>query len=128
MLADAGDNARWSRGPAVTVNAAASVLPASLPVTVCGPAVVAEHEAPRQVPSGESEKVVNAVTSPSELLDASKPSAVYAWALPAAVVAVAGLITMWSTTAAFTSSEAVPLLSLFEPVTVCAPATDAVHV
>ena len=52
------------------------VLPPSLPVTVCGPATVAVQLAPVQDPSEEIEKLVEAVTSPSELFEASNP-----WAL-----------------------------------------------
>jgi len=44
------------------------------------------------------------------------------------IVAVAGLITMWSRLPAVTFSEAVPLLPLLVPVTVCAPAVEAVQV
>ena len=66
----------WSRLLAFTCSDAVLVLPASLPVTVCGPAAVAVQVAPVQEPFGAIEKVVRAVTSPSELLEASKPSAV----------------------------------------------------
>ena len=48
----------------------------SVPVTVWGPAVFDPHEAPLQLPSGAIVKVVSPVTSPSELLWESKPSAV----------------------------------------------------
>src|SRR5712691_2474351 len=82
---------------------------------------------PVQVPSGPIENVVKAVTSPSELFDASKPCAVYAWKPPAPIVALDGLITMWSRLPAPTCSEAVPVLPAFVPVTVCAPATEAVQ-
>ena len=42
--------------------------------------------------------------------------------------ALAGLTTMWSSPApAVTCREAVPVLPLFVPVTVCAPATEAVQ-
>ena len=78
----------------LTVSDAVSVFPASVPVTVCGPAAVAVQLAPVQVPSGAIENVVTAVTSPIELLAASNASAVYACEPPAEIVAVAGLITM----------------------------------
>ena len=51
--------------------------------------VLAVHE-----PSGPIEKLVLEVTSPSELLEASKPSAVYTCEPPATIVALAGLTTM----------------------------------
>ena len=76
MVAEAGESARWCSGPAVTVSAAVLVFPPSLPVTVCGPAVVAVQVAPVQLPSGPIEKVVDSVTSPRELFAESKPSAV----------------------------------------------------
>jgi len=91
-----GDKTRWSSGPTTTVREAVLVLPPSLPVTVCAPRAVAVHVLPVQEPLGAIEKVVAAVTSPRELPAASKPCAVYAWAAPAAMVALAGLITMWS--------------------------------
>ena len=47
-----------------------------------------------QDPFGPIEKVVLDVTSPSELLEASKPSAVYACEPPAVIDALAGLTTM----------------------------------
>ena len=68
--------------------------PPSLPVTVCAPADVAVQLAPVQDPFGPIEKVVKVVTSPSELFEASKPSAVYACEPPAAIDALEGLITM----------------------------------
>src|ERR671922_74207 len=91
-------------------------------------AVFAVHAAPVHEPSGRIENVVDEVTSPSELFPASKASAVYACEPPALIVADAGVITMWSSPPAVTLSEAVPVLPLFVPVTVCGPATDAVHV
>ena len=60
----------------LTVSVTALVLPASVPVTVCGPAVVAVQVAPVQEPSGEIVNVVCAVASPSELLELSNASAV----------------------------------------------------
>src|SRR3982751_2651544 len=128
MLADAGATTRWSRAAAVTVNEAVPVLPASVPVTVCGPLAVAAQLAPVHVPSGATEKVVNGVTSPSEFPDASKPSAVYVCEPPAPIVALAGLIAMRSRTPCTTSSDAVPVLPASVPVTVCVPATEAVQV
>ncbi len=94
IVAEAGESTRWSSAPAVTVSEAVLVFPESLPVTVCTPATVAVQLAPVQDPFGPIENVVEAVTSPSELLEASKPSAVYDCEPPAAVVALAGLITM----------------------------------
>jgi hypothetical protein len=44
------------------------------------------------------------------------------------MVAVAGLIAMWSSAPAPTCSDAVAVFVPFVPVTVCAPATDAVQV
>ena len=76
MTAEAGDSAKWSSAPAVTLNDAVPVLPPSFPVTVCTPAEVAVQLAPLHEPFGPIEKVVLAVTSPSEWFEASKPSAV----------------------------------------------------
>jgi hypothetical protein len=76
IVVDAGARARWSSAPVVTLKEAVLVFPPSFPVTVCGPADVAVQLAPVQEPSGEIENVVSAVTSPRELFDASKPSAV----------------------------------------------------
>ena len=85
----------WSRtAPAVTCREAVPVLPLFVPVTVCGPATDAVQVAPVQDPSGAIEKLVLAVTSPSELFEASKPSAVYACEPPAPIDALEGLITM----------------------------------
>jgi hypothetical protein len=92
--ADAGDNTRWSSAPVVTVSAPVLVLPALVPVTVCAPAVVAVQLFPVHEPFGEIEKVVVDVASPSELFEASKPSAVYACDPPAEIVALDGLTTM----------------------------------
>ena len=94
IVAEAGARARWSSGPAVTVSDAVLVLPASFPVTRCVPADVAVQLPPVQDPFGPIEKVVLDVTSPSELFEASKPSAVYACEPPAAIDALEGLITM----------------------------------
>ena len=68
ITAEAGDSAKWSSAPAVTLNDAVPVLPPSLPVTVWVPASVAVQLAPVQDPFGPIENVVPAVTSPSELL------------------------------------------------------------
>ena len=76
IVADAGDKARWSRGPLVTVKDAVLVLPESFPVTVCAPVAVAVQTLPLQEPFGPIEKTVEPVTSPSELLDESNPCAV----------------------------------------------------
>ena len=94
MTAEAGDSAKWSSAPAVTPNDAVPVLPPSLPVTVWVPASVAVQLAPVQDPFGPIENVVPAVTSPSELLEASKPSAVYVCEPPAVIDVLEGLITM----------------------------------
>jgi len=72
IVADAGDSTRWSSGAASTVSDAVLVLPPSLPVTVCAPATVAVQTFALHEPSGRMENVVEAVTSPSELLAASK--------------------------------------------------------
>src|SRR5919201_4847400 len=106
MLADAGERARWSSAPAVTVNEAVPVLPPSFPVTVCGPLCVAVQLEPVHVPFGVIENVVKGVTSPSEFPDASNPSAVYACDPPATIVDLAGLITRWSRTPCTTRSDA----------------------
>jgi len=111
----------------LTASEAVLVLPPSLPVTVCEPPVFAVQTAPVQDPFGAIEKAVAAVTSPSELFDASNPCAVYACEPPALIVALDGLITMWSRPPAPTCNDAVPLLPLFVPVTVCAPDNDAVQ-
>ena len=94
ITAEAGDSAKWSSAPAVTFNDAVPVLPPSLPVTVWIPASVAVQLAPVQDPFGPIEKVVLDVTSPSELFEASKPSAVYACEPPAPIDPLEGLITM----------------------------------
>ena len=60
--------------PALTVRLAVSVIRpvlVSAAVTVCAPATVALQVAPVHVPSGEIVKVMPAVTSPSELFNAS---------------------------------------------------------
>ena len=94
MVADAGDKTRWSSEPGVTLNDAVPVFPSAVPVTVCAPADVAVQLPPVQDPFGPIEKVVLDVTSPSELFEASKPSAVYACEPPAPIDALEGLITM----------------------------------
>src|SRR6266536_625299 len=127
MVAVAGLMVMWSSAPAETVRLAVAVLPPSLPVTVCAPATVAVQLAPVHEPSGAMVKVVEAVTSPRLLLPASKPVAVYAWLPPEVMVAVAGLIVIWSSAPAFTVRLAVAVLPPSLPVTVCAPATVAVQ-
>ena len=85
--------ARWKLSSAVggfTVRAAVPEAVPSVPVTVWGPVVVAEQDAPAQEPSGPIEKVVDEVTSPSELPEWSKPVAVNVWDMPAATDAVEG--------------------------------------
>ena len=73
IVEDAGDSVRWSSGPAVTLNDPALVFPESFPVTVCAPATVAVHTFPLHDPLGAIENTVEAVTSPSELFEASNP-------------------------------------------------------
>ncbi len=102
----------------MTDNDAVPDFPASTPVTVCAPVAEAVQVAPVHDPSGPTENTVDAVTSPSELFEESKPSAVYVCEPPALIVAVAGLMTMWSTPPAATSSDAVPVLPASVPVTV----------
>src|ERR671935_289450 len=92
IVAEAGESAKWSSAPAVTLNEAVAVLPPSLPVTVCAPATVAVQALRVHEPFGPIENVVNDVTSPSELFDASKPSAVYVCEPPAVSTAVTGVI------------------------------------
>ena len=101
------------------------VLVLLVPVTVCSPATEALQLAPLQLPSGETVKAVVAVTSPSELLKASRPSAVYAWLPPATMLAVAGASTRWSSAAGETVRLAVPVIELVTvsvAVMLCAPA------
>jgi hypothetical protein len=76
MPDDAGVSARWSSGPGFTVSVTALVMPMSSPVTACGPALVAVHTAPRQLPSGVMVNVVDAVTSPIGLPAESNDCAV----------------------------------------------------
>jgi hypothetical protein len=85
-----------------TFNDAVADFPAFVPVTVCGPPTVAVQVAPVHEPFGESVKVVPEVTSPSELLDASNPCAVYVCEPPEPIVADAGLSVRWSSAAALT--------------------------
>ena len=56
MVAEAGDNTRWSSGPAVTFNDAVPVLPPVLPVTVWAPAAVAVQLCPCRTRSGRSRR------------------------------------------------------------------------
>jgi hypothetical protein len=60
----------------LTVRDEVLVLPPSLPVTVCCPPAFAVHTFRLHEPSGEMEKVVDVVTSPTVLPKASKPWAV----------------------------------------------------
>src|SRR5437763_1714806 len=128
MVDVAGERTMWSSVPAVTDNDAVPDLPASLAVIVWAPAVVAVHEAPAQEPFGAIERLDAAVTSPRELSYWSRPSTVYVWDAPAAIVALAGVRTRWSSVAATIVSDAVPVFAVFVAVTVCAPAVVAVHV
>src|SRR5436190_185983 len=127
MVAEAGDKTRWSRAAGLTLSVAVLVLPEYAAVTVWAPTVEAVQVAPVHEPSGAIENVVELVTSPSEFPAASKPVAVYACELPAPIVALAGLIVMWSRLPALTFSEPVPVLPAAVPVTVCAPAVEAVQ-
>ena len=58
MVADAGVSARWSTAPALTARVTVLVLPASVPVTVCGPRRGRVHVAAVQEPLGAIVKVV----------------------------------------------------------------------
>ena len=127
ITAEAGDSAKWSSAPAVTVNDAVPVLPPALPVTVCAPEAVAVQVASVQDPFGPIEKAVLPVTSPSELSYWSRPSAVYAREPPAVIVADAGDRTRWSSEPAVTLNDAVPVFPSVVPVTVCAPTEVAVQ-
>ena len=107
------------------------VLPALVPVTVCGPATEAVQVAPLQEPFGAIVKVVAEVTSPSELPYTSRPSAVYVCDVLETIVAVDGDSTRWSRAAGFTSTDAVAVTvaSVVSSlaVTVCGPAVVAVQ-
>src|SRR6266487_4184663 len=94
-VAAAGDSARWSSGPAVTLSDAVLVWPLLIPVTVCAPTLVAVQTFAVHDPSGLIENVVLEVTSPIGFPEASRLWAVYDCVPPAVIVAVAGLITMW---------------------------------
>ena len=72
IVAAAGASTRWSGAPAVTLNDAVLVLPPTFPVTVCVPALLAVQTLPVHVPSGATENVVEPVTSPAGLPEASK--------------------------------------------------------
>jgi hypothetical protein len=126
-LAEVGDSARWSSAPAVTLRAAVLVWLLLIPVTVCEPTVVAVQTLPAHEPSGLIENLVLEVTSPIGLPEESKLCAVYDWVLPAAIVALEGLITMWLLVPASTWSVAVPVFVDFVAVTVCVPALEAVQ-
>src|SRR5438128_9807059 len=117
----------WSSAPAFPVRLAVPARRSSDLVTVCAPALVAVQVAPVHEPFGAIVKVVEAVTSPRLLLPASKAVAVYAWLPPEVIVAVAGLMVMWSSAPAFTVRLAVAVLPLLLPVTVCPPAVAAVQ-
>ena len=127
IVAVDGATTMWSTAAVVTCSAAFALFPEFVPVTVWAPTVEAVQVAPVHEPSGAIENVVEPVTSPSEFPAASKPVAVYACELPAPIVALAGLIVMWSRLPALTFSEAVPVLPAAVPVTVCAPAVEAVQ-
>ena len=73
---------------------------------------VLSQEAPVDPPFGLIESVVAPVTSPRMLSELSKPVTVYAWLTPAACVASAGLMVMWSSAPTLT---AIVLVSLPPP-------------
>jgi len=58
IVAEAGESARWSGGPALTVSEAVPLLPDFVPVTVCAPAFVAVQLPLPQEPLGAIVKVV----------------------------------------------------------------------
>src|SRR3954462_6432177 len=76
--------------PASTVSDAVELTPLFVAVIVWLPPPVAEQTLPLQDPSGAIEKLVPAVTSPSEFPPASKPCAVYDCEPPDAIVALPG--------------------------------------
>src|SRR5438094_449124 len=88
----------WSSALALTCSEAVPVFPDFVPVTVCAPATEAVHVAALQEPFGAIEK------------------------------AVVELMVLWSRAPALTCSDAVPVFPAFVPVTVCAPAAEAVQV
>src|SRR5881227_2052183 len=94
MEAVDGESTRWSSAAGPMVKAAVAVFPAAVALTVWSPATLAVQMWPVHDPSGETEKDVSAVTSPSELPAPSKASTVYACEPPAAIVASLGLTTM----------------------------------
>jgi hypothetical protein len=71
-----GETTRWSTGPPVIVVGAVPVATPSAPWTLCGPAAGALQLAPVHEPSGESENVVCAVTSPRLAPALSNPVAI----------------------------------------------------
>ena len=77
-------------------------------------AYVRRAQIPVHDPSGAIENVVNAVTSPGELLRVEALSGVGLRGADV-IVAVAGLITMWSSAPGPTLSEAVPVLPASSP-------------
>ncbi len=81
-----------------------------------------------QEPSGPIVNVVEPVTSPRVLFDASNASAVKACEPPAVIDAEAGLIVMWSTAADETVRVALPVAPAAVPVTAWAPSADALQV
>jgi len=61
-----------------------------VPVTVCIPSLTAVHVEATHEPSGEIVNVVDAVTFPRSLPEASKPSALYTCDADGAIVPLAG--------------------------------------
>src|SRR3954467_7397261 len=93
-VADAGESARCSSGPALTLIDAVAVLPSSVAVRVCAPAVFTVQRPPVHEPSGLRDSVVDPVTSPREFPAASNAWTEYVWDPPAVSVVAAGLRTM----------------------------------
>ena len=87
-------NANFEAALALTVSVAVSVLPASLAVTVCAPVAVAEHVATVHEPSGAIVNVVELVTFPRLLVNASNPVVVNDCEAPMPIVAVLGATVM----------------------------------
>ena len=127
IAAEAGFKTIVFKSPALTVSMEDVVLPPFVAVTVCGPATVAVHAAPLQLPSGAMENAVDDATLPSGSLNWSKPETVNGWLPPAAIAAEAGFKTIIFKSPALTVIAAEADLPPFAAVTVCGPATVAVH-
>src|SRR6266542_3048663 len=127
MVAEAGLSTRWSSAAGVTFSVYVPVFPADVPVTVCAPATVAVQVAPEHDPFGEIEKVVLPVTSPVELSNRSRPSALNVAEPPAAIVDASALRTRWSSAAGVMKSDDLSVAAPFCAVTVCGQAGVAVQ-